>query len=382
MAVHTKKISGKTCVLSDDLLGLILNYVTNKDDRKSFSEVWKQWFRVEGLNRSSLCVDKPDIPLPALTRFPNLVHFETWKHTTDTDLEFIAQICPQIEVIKVTNYGSHFLGRKGLWALGNGCPKLSKVSLFGNKIGNSAVFALVNSAQILTSLAFTCNSFISDPVLRAIGSQCCITTLEFTSSCNITDLGLGFLANGCVSKTLKRLVLDEMVDRISDGGITDIGGVAISGIQTLRELRLFLEGISDATIVALAENCPKLEILDIKDCHEVRRDGILAFSSHQCLKSLVLLGLWDFDLFDVESIALGCPSLESVVVDSSLRVDPAWSSELMHEHTKKSHQVLDMRISILPEAGSVLVFLSATGSFLCNCFPKDSYQNLDSLAIQ
>lgn len=104
---------------------------------------------------------------------------------------------------------------------------------------------------------------------------------------------------------------------------------------------MFLEGISDATIVALAENCPKLEILDIKDCHEVRRDGILAFSSHQCLKSLVLLGLWDFDLFDVESIALGCPSLESVVVDSSLRVDPAWSSELMHEHTKKSHQVLD-----------------------------------------
>ncbi|KAL6175319.1 hypothetical protein ACLB2K_051960 [Fragaria x ananassa] len=50
--------------------------------------------------------------------------------------------------------------------------------------------------------------------------------------------------------------------------ITDIGGVAISGIQTLRELRLCPEGVLDATIAALAENCPKLEILDINDCHE------------------------------------------------------------------------------------------------------------------
>ncbi|XP_062029011.1 F-box/LRR-repeat protein 3-like [Rosa rugosa] len=357
MAVDTKSKSGKISVLSDDLLGLILNHVPNKDDRKSFSEVCKQWLRVEGLNRSSLCFDKPEIPLAALTRFPNLVHFETWKLTTDTDLKFIAQTCPQIEV---TNYGSHFLGRKGLWALGNGCPRLSKVSLFGNRIGNAAVFALVNSAHSLTSLEFRCNCFISDPVLRAIGSATYITTLEFTSCCNITDLGLGFLANGCVSKTLKRLVLEE-IKGITDTGvellrkmcsleqlnvsyrlsnhwpqlkITDIGGVAISAIQTLKELRLCLEGISDATIVALAENCINLEILDLKGCHEVRGDGIRAFSSHKCLKHLVLLGLGDFDLSDVESIALGCPLLESVVVDLSLRLDPAWSSELMHDRTK------------------------------------------------
>ncbi|KAM5571143.1 F-box/LRR-repeat protein 3-like [Rosa sericea] len=322
-------------VLSDDLLGLILNYVTNKDDRKSFSEVCKQWLRVEGLNRSSLCFDKPEIPLAALTRFPNLVHFETWKLTTDTDLEFIAQTCPQIEV---TNYGSHFLGRKGLWALGNGCPRLSKVSLFGNRIGNSAVFALVNSAHSLTSLEFRCNCFISDPVLRAIGSATYITTLEFTSCCNITDLGLGFLANGCVSKTLKRLVLEEIK------GITDTGVELLRKMCSLEQLnvsyrlsnywpQLKITDIGDATILALAENCINLEILDLKGCHEVRGEGIRAFSSHKCLKRLVLLGLGDFDLSDVESIALGCPSLESVVVDLSLRLDPAWSSGLMHDRT-------------------------------------------------
>lgn len=351
--------SGEISLLSEDLLALILKKVTDQDDRKSCSEVCKQWFKLEGLNRWSLLVRKPNFPFSVVTRFPNLVQFKASQLTTDSDLEFIAQTCPKIEDVKITDFSSHergFLGRKGLSALANGCPKLSKVSLVGDKIGNAAVVELVNSAHSLTSLELG-HSLIGDPSLRAIASSSSIKILKLKSCCNITDRGLGCLATGSTSKTLIKLVLkrcakitDDGVKLLSKmrrleqlslcccrGEITDIGGMAISAIRNLKELKLNgLVGVSDLAIAALAF-CRNLELVDIKGCVGVTGAGIRAFSSHQGLKRLVLLGLRNFDLSDVESLALGCPSLESesVVVDQSWRLDPTWSDDLMHDNTRR-----------------------------------------------
>ncbi|KAL6203985.1 hypothetical protein ACLB2K_021255 [Fragaria x ananassa] len=240
----TRKRGYINSMLQDDLLAQILSKVDNKEDRKSFSEVCKQWLSVERLTRPSLRVLRPMFPLDLLPRFPNLVDFRTTREVTklrkkqnkqawycppiDTRLEFIAKTCPKLETFMVSfhetthvpSYGH--LGTKGLRALVIGRPKLSR---------------------------------------HVSGEQ-----------------GLGFLAN---AKTLKKLIL-EHCDGITDTGIqllvnlgslehlelaslnklTDTGGVAILTIQTLRELKLSeIWKLSDRTVVALAENCRNLEVL-------------------------------------------------------------------------------------------------------------------------
>ncbi|PRQ16542.1 putative leucine-rich repeat domain, L domain-containing protein [Rosa chinensis] len=217
------------------------------------------------------------------------------------------------------------LGPKGLQALGNGCPKLSRLMFCGSKVvGNAGVDALFHSAHNLKSLYLSFNDLISDPALRAIGSSS-ISALELVFCDKITDVGLGFLANGSTSKTIKKLVL------VGCPLITDIGGVAISAIQTLKVLRLNDVDVSDHTMVALAKNCSKIEILDLEYCERVTGAGIRAFSSHKCLKLLALFGLSGLYQSDMECIALGCPSLESVVTDNLL----TRGFELMQENTRR-----------------------------------------------
>ncbi|KAL6200497.1 hypothetical protein ACLB2K_030278 [Fragaria x ananassa] len=352
--------------LNDDLVGQIVNKVT-KDDRKSFSEVCTQWFKVEGLSRSSLsvCLDRFDFDLGGLlTRFPNIIDLVVWgSSTTDTHLELIAQNCPKLESIIIycdDDQGSDdgILGAKCLLALGNRCPKLSKVKFVGSfAVGDSGVVALLHSARHLKALVVLRNRLISDEALRAIGCLSSITLLKLVL-CDITDVGLGFLANGSASKAIKELVL-ATYHGVTDTGVellcrmcslerldlscrgelvTDIGGVAISTIQTLKELRLeSLMSVSDTTMVALAQNCRNLEVLELQECFRVTGAGIRTFSGHKGLRRLGLLGLINFSQVDVEIVALGCPLLESesVLVDSYWSLDPTWSSELMHDNTKR-----------------------------------------------
>ncbi|XP_024178513.1 uncharacterized protein LOC112184484 [Rosa chinensis] len=278
MGVHTKKKSRIFSSLSVDLLGLVINKVKDKEDRNSLPQNCKQWFKLEGLDRSSLSLDvnKPGFSLPALTRFPNIVNLTLWDFKTHTDLEFIA---------KPKGDGC-ILSRKGLCALGDGCPKLSEVEIIGpNATGDSGVDELLHSAQNLEPLVLLKNSLISGEALRAIGFTSSISILELIHCYNITDEGLAFSVNGSTSKTLKKFVLYtcpkitntgvELLGKmcslehleLSSGGemsqITDIGGVAISAIRTLKELRLNHLNVSNPTIVALAQNFRNLEILDI-----------------------------------------------------------------------------------------------------------------------
>ena len=106
--------------------------------------------------------------------------------------------------------------------------------------------------------------------------------------------------------------------------------------------------MSDPTMVALAQSCHNLEILNIRGCKKVTGAGICAISSLKCLKYLILDDL-KINLSDVERVVFGCPSLDSVVVDSRRRLDPIWSEELMHDKTKKAVKfVEDCDLSLLP----------------------------------
>lgn len=209
MALRTKKSrSNSVSWLSDDEVALILNRVTHPDDRKSFSEVCKQWCRVEGLNRSSIRLLRLDFLLRVLPRFPNLVTFETSKCITRNDLEFLFQTCPKIEainlgkpasddVIEPWDYGSEVL--YPLTYSCPACPKLSKVSLRRRDYIGGAI-PLIKAQNNLRHLDLGHCSCVFDKVLEAIGSLSLLNYLNLECCDRIMDSGLGFLANGSCSK--------------------------------------------------------------------------------------------------------------------------------------------------------------------------------------
>ena len=349
--------------LGDDELGLILNWVHAPYDRNSFSLVCKQWQRVEGLTRLSIRVLEPDSLRGFLPRCPNLVTFGCSRPITDDNLKFLAKTCPKIEVLNLNLKrpreiyeefapGFNDVGDDGLCALANGCCKLSKVLLRRRKnIGNVGVVSLINLAQNLTNLDLAWCSLIMDQALEAIGAANSITVLNLEGCSLITDVGLASLATGALSRSLKKLVIAEC-DQITDYGVsllrlmcyleelnmaecgpkvTDIGCVEIAAIQTLKRLNLsWLINVSDPTLVALAENCRNLVMVDLTGCELITGAGIRAFADHGCveLEALVLLSCYNISAFDLEHLALGCPSLSYVVLDKGQKM---WIPMMMQE---------------------------------------------------
>ncbi|XP_004305130.1 PREDICTED: F-box/LRR-repeat protein 20-like [Fragaria vesca subsp. vesca] len=368
--------------IGHDELGQILDRITDPADRKSTSQVCKGWWLIEAQSRTSLRVNDPHHLPRLLARYPNLTTFETPRGMSNADLALVAQSCPKLEAfilddisisveigrqgmralgytypyrvgdedaLGISNDEAHEIlrvvnevGDQGLCALADGCPKLSKIVLRRTGAGLLGIMTMITSAaHNLTHLDLEGCSLVTDQVLEAIGSSSCpirILSLRFCSE--ITDAGLRFLANGSCSKTMEQLNLSSCREITDDGvlllcnmcvleeldlrycnQLTDIGGQAISTIRTLKKLNLdCLFNLTEETFVAVAENCINLEVLNLQQCH-VTAASIDAFLGHKCLRCLNLFCCISHDIkgSTLESLALGCPSLESIVVHRTWR---------------------------------------------------------------
>ncbi|KAF2283003.1 hypothetical protein GH714_043646 [Hevea brasiliensis] len=316
--------------LGDDEVASILNWVYDKEDRKSSSQVCKQWLRVEGQTRLSIRVLEPDLLCNFLPRFPNLLTFESPKLITDAHLDFIAQTCPKLEFLNLNlkqsrstvnfdgfdeSADSDDFGNDGICAIANGCRKLTKVLLRRRKnVDNLGVIDLVHRAQSLTTLDLGRCGLIDDSSLEAIGRMNSIRVLNLEACSLITDRGLEFLAIGSSSRTLKKLVLAEC-DRVTDFGVTllqrmhcleelnlaecgpkltDYTGFAIASIPSLKRLNVsWLINLSDLALVAIAENCTNLIALDLTGCEMITGAGVSALADHKCLEELVLASCYN-----------------------------------------------------------------------------------------
>ncbi|CAK9188460.1 unnamed protein product [Ilex paraguariensis] len=358
-------------ILGDDnILALIFQWVDDPDHRKSFSLVCKQWLMVEGFTRLSLRVFEPHLLSTFLPRFPNLLLFQSSEVISSFYIEFVARTCPKLEVLDI-NYKEknddcdecedNLLGLvdvddNGICAIAMCCSNLSKVFLRRrSRIGNVGVVSLVNLLHNLTILDLGWCSGITDEALEAIGVAAnSLITLNLQGCCLITDVGLASLTKGSLSRTLKKLVIADC-DRITDVGVlhlkqmycleqlnleecgskvTDTGGMAISEIETLKRLKLsWLMNITDVTLIALAQNCQNLVLLDLKGCEFVTGNGIRAFMGHEALEMLVLVGCDNVVGDDLEQIVLGCRTLRYIALDKRLR---SWIPLTMQQKISKS----------------------------------------------
>ncbi|XP_022730549.1 F-box protein SKP2A-like [Durio zibethinus] len=340
--------------LGDDELSLVLKWVYDQNDRKSFSQVCKHWLRVEGLTRLSIRILEPDLIPNFMPRFPNLLFFETPMFISNSHVEFVAKTCPKLQVLNLNlrktreeldevdgNSGLEDVGNDGICALAHGCPNLSKVLLRKRKnVGNFAVISLVKFLQNLMTLDLGRCDLVDDQAIEAIGYSNSILVLNLQACSLVTDHGLAVLATGYISKTLKKLILAEC-DRITDSGvsmlkhiccleelnlaecgpkITDSGGIAVSLVTNLRKLNLsWLVNLSDVTVIAIAKNCVNLVAIDLTGCELVTGVGVRAFGNHKSLEYLALASCYNICMDDL-NIVLRCRSLRDIVLDKGLRL--------------------------------------------------------------
>ncbi|KAK4388822.1 hypothetical protein Sango_2219200 [Sesamum angolense] len=349
--------------LGDDLLSLIFSEIDDHNDRKSLSQVCKQWLRVEGLQRSSLQVFEPDLLPNFLPRFPNLIKFQASAEISNSLIQFVANTCPRIQVLNL-NYREKRdfyceyeekddFDDEGLGDIAKRCCDLEAIVLKRRSgIGNRGVASLGEFSRNLRTLDLGRCWKVSDEALDSIGCLNHLERLDLQGCWLITDVGLAFLAQASLCNSLKRLNLAEC-DQITDSGliylkkmgcleelnlaecgpnVTDIGcEMAVAAIWTLKRLNLsWLVNVSDATLVALAQNCKHLEVLDLTGCELVTGSGICALSSHDSLKELVLIHCgYGFTGYDLEELVLGCASLECIVLDQRLRI---WIPQSLQEN--------------------------------------------------
>ncbi|KAL6146303.1 hypothetical protein ACLB2K_056984 [Fragaria x ananassa] len=165
--------------------------------------------------------------------------------------------------------------------------------------------------------------------------------------------------------------------------LTDVGGQAISTIRTLKKLKL-VEAIflTERTFVAIAKNCINLEVLDLAGCRGITTTCIDAFSGQKCLRFLNLQCRSCDDLRGsaFESLALGCPSLETIVVHESLR-------ERLLQEMQESTEICGhggwRRASVCPDASFTGTDAGDTISplqILCNGANESKFQELVQVA--
>ncbi|XP_043703540.1 F-box protein At3g58530-like [Telopea speciosissima] len=350
----------------DDELGLVLKRVIDRNDRKSCAQVCNQWLRVEGVTRLALRILEPELLRKFLPRFPNLITLEAAGGITNLDLEFIAETCPDLQVLNLNlrqtqrvldefeELGANDVGDDGVCAIAIGCPALTQVCLRRrSRMGNVGVVDLIKSSQNLTTLDLAKCNKITDQALEAIGAASSLRVLNLRGCSLVTDWGLASLATGSTSRTLKKLVLTEC-DQITDHGVsllqqiyflqelnlaecgprvTDTGGVAIAAIRTLERLDFsWLINISDISLLAIAQNCRNLVAIDVTGCELLTGAGIRSFSNHKSLEVLVLASCYNVCGEDVEQTVLECRSLRHVGLDRGLRM---WMPMSMQENLSR-----------------------------------------------
>ncbi|KAJ6382815.1 hypothetical protein OIU77_031274 [Salix suchowensis] len=341
--------------LGDDELALIISWVIDQNDRKSFSQVCKQWLNVESQTRLSIRVFEPELLHKFLPRFPNLLTFECWKRITNNHLEIIATTCPKLEFLNLKQQSvesQNLVGFDdisdfddvGVLAIANGCCKLCKV-LFRRRmrVGNVGVISLVKCAQSLGVLDLGRCSLINDSSLEAIGCMNSIRALNLEGCSLITDKGLAFSGNRVFFKDIKEgmCCLEELNLAECGPKVTDNGGMAVASIASLKRLNLsWLINVSDITLVAISENCRNLIALDLTGCEMITGAGIRAFGYHECLESLVLASCDNICGDDVDMV-LKCKSLRSIVLDKGLKM---WISMRMQENISRIAEIMDRRV--------------------------------------
>ncbi|XP_025835657.1 F-box/LRR-repeat protein 7 [Agrilus planipennis] len=253
---------------------------------------------------------------------------------TDKGLILLARRCPEITHVEI--HASAAITNNALYELATRCHNLQHLDVTGcisisyisvtagpepprrlhiqyldltdcPALQDSGLRVIVRNCPQLAYLYLRRCVQITDGGLKFVPSFCSgLRELSVSDCCNITDFGLYELAK--LGATLRYLSVAKC-DQVSDAGLK----VIAKRCYKLRYLNVRgCEAVSDDAITVLARSCTRLRALDIGKC-DVSDAGLRALA--ECCPNLKKLGLRNCDLVTdrgVQCVAYYCRGLQQL----------------------------------------------------------------------
>ncbi|KAF2287798.1 hypothetical protein GH714_002762 [Hevea brasiliensis] len=261
------------------------------------------------------------------------------------------------------HFESNSLSDAGLSALGDGFPRLEKLSLIWcSTVSSLGLMSLAYKCSFLMSLDLQ-GCYVGDRGLAAVG-KCCkqLEDLNLRFCEGVTDTGLVELAQGC-GKSLKSLGVAACAK------ITHISLEAVSSYcKSLETLSLDSECMHNGGILSVARGCPSLKVLRLQ-CINVTDDALIAVGTH-CL-SLELLALNSFQRFtDKRLTELALLYCQRIGNHALLEIGKGWwgmrliaigqGCSLQHLNVSGCHLIGDAGIIAIARGCPVLSYLDVS----------------------
>ncbi|GJR68409.1 leucine-rich repeat, cysteine-containing subtype protein [Tanacetum coccineum] len=339
--------------LGDDELISIFEKLDNKNDRKSFYRVSKQFLKVACIRLNYLHISFPDVLKDIL--LPNMVRFRCSKPLSNTYMELLARSSPNLRNLYLESaqdidpqkadyeegeYEYDF-DDNGLCKVANACKRLSQVWLSRRlHVGDVGLYSLIRSCKNLSILYLDNCVGVTDESLKAIGES---NSLKYVNlkGCLVTDLGLEYLTVGNLKNSLRDLDLSEC-DRISDAGIfylkelccltyvnlskcgvnvTDTGVVAlVRRNPNFKILDLsWLSSITNISLCEIASKCLKLKSMSLSGCEAISGEGLCVFAHHPTLRYLDLDSCHGISLEDVKLVVVTLTGMRRISLSKSMK---------------------------------------------------------------
>ncbi|KAL4167342.1 hypothetical protein KRP22_012828 [Phytophthora ramorum] len=209
---------------------------------------------------------------------------------TSRGISALGARCSQLQ--SVTLDGVRRLNSSGIRALLRGCPKLRAVRWSG---------ILVRSSQDEAGIPGACAAFFSIPHLSEAtnamltGSDAAsLKTLHIgTTQCDADGLAAALLLARKTALTTHSLLTDLDVTSLATDALCEALGACCANLRTLRLSRS--RYFSPTSFLAVLHGCPKLRVLELESCEQIRDDTLIAISGAPCcsrLETLVLSNDW------------------------------------------------------------------------------------------
>ena len=240
---------------------------------------------------------------------PKLARFTVQSaYISDISISALPYPCPQRKYFDA--YGCHAISIDGIMALSHGCKELREINLKECLcMSDESLSCIAGGFPELTTITITeCKRYHSNII-----------------NDYITDSGISCLARGC--QKLKHFNVRD-IRKIGNVGLIALA----SNCPDLRSVEIFDCGIiDDSSLTALAFSCPDLQDIALSECKNITDEGLntLALESRH-LKSI---SLHTSNISDASLIALANNSreLQRIDLSSCHRITPAGMSVLAVE---------------------------------------------------
>ena len=235
---------------------------------------------------------------------------------TDKAVTSIASACPLLQRIDLV--GVPLVTCKGIASLAKNCPYLNSIDISSDiqaivddpksrvpRVGSDGIKALGRYCKHLRILRCNGASRIDASAIIGLASGCPNIEVLSLRHCHL-------ITDACIETVGARCSLLRELDLGCCLGISNAAILALSQgrcAQTLQSIDCTgLETLTDASVVPLASNCPKLQTLILRDCHQLsdavvsalcRPDELLRTNNGFCVSSRKLEKL---DLFGAKCI--------------------------------------------------------------------------------